>query len=64
MVPDPDIWRAASLLIREHGDDAEITAARRAREMHDQGDWDGQSVWQRIRRAVVELRGRPPGLLH
>jgi len=64
IVPDADIWRAANLLIREHGDDAEITAAKRAEEMLDQGDSDGQLVWQRIRRAVVELRARPTGLMH
>jgi hypothetical protein len=64
MIPDADIWRAANLLIREHGDAAEVTAAKRAGEMLDQGDGDGQLVWQRIRRAVVELRGRPSGLLH
>jgi hypothetical protein len=64
MVPEADIWRAANLLIREHGDGAEITAARRAEEMLDQGDRDGQRVWQRIRRAVVELQARPMGLVH
>ena len=64
MVPDADIWRAANLLVREHGEDAEITAARRAGEMLDQGDRDGQRVWQRIRRAVAELQARPTGLVH
>jgi hypothetical protein len=64
MVPDADIWRAATLLIREHGDEAAATAARRAGEMHDQGDCDGRRVWQRIRRAVVELQADPSGLVH
>ena len=27
MVSDLDIWRAANLLIRQHGDDAELEAA-------------------------------------
>jgi len=30
MIFDLDIWRAANLLIRQHGDDAELAAARRA----------------------------------
>jgi hypothetical protein len=30
MISDLDIWRAANLLIRQHGDDAELAAARRA----------------------------------
>jgi hypothetical protein len=51
-------------LIREHGDDAELTAARRADEMLDRGEPDGQLVWLRIRRAVVELQARPTGPGH
>jgi hypothetical protein len=31
MIPDRDIWRAANLLIRKHGVEDEIVAARRAR---------------------------------
>jgi hypothetical protein len=30
MVSDLDIWRAANLLIRKHGPDAELEAAKRA----------------------------------
>jgi hypothetical protein len=63
MVPDKDIWRAANRLMREHGDGAEVVAARRADEMLDRGDHDGQRVWMRIRRAISELQapatGRP-----
>jgi hypothetical protein len=59
MIPDRDIWRAANLLIREHGADAEIVAARRANDMADLGDHDGRSVWLRIRRAVIEMQPRP-----
>jgi hypothetical protein len=63
MIPDRDIWRAANLLIREHGDGAEFVAARRADEMLDRGDLEGEAVWLRIRRAIVELQavsvGRP-----
>jgi hypothetical protein len=38
MIPDRDIWRAANLLIGQHGADAEIVAARRADEMLERGD--------------------------
>jgi hypothetical protein len=61
MIPDRDIWQAANLLIRDHGADAEIVAARRADEMLDRGDYDGQTVWLRIRRALVELQAAPVG---
>lgn len=63
MVPDLDIWRAANLLIGQHGDDAEITAASRADDLLDRGDIDGQRVWLRIRAAIAELRA-PSGLPH
>jgi len=56
MIPDLDIWRAANLLIREYEDDAEIVAARRADEMLERCDRDGQLVWHRIKQAIVELQ--------
>ena len=59
MIPDRDIWRAANLLIREHGADAEIVAARRADEMLERGDRDGQLVWLGIRQAIVQLQAVP-----
>ena len=61
MIPDLDIWRAANLLIREHGIEAEIVAARRADETPDRGDHDGQLVWVRIRRAVADMQAAPAG---
>ena len=47
---------AANLLIREHGADAEIVAARRADEMLERGEHDGKMVWLRIRRAIVAFQ--------
>jgi hypothetical protein len=61
MIPDRDIWRAANLLIREHGAEAEAVSARRADEMLERGDHEGQLVWFRIRRAVAQLQAVPPG---
>jgi hypothetical protein len=55
MIPERDIWRAANLLIREHGADAEIVATRRADEMLERGDHEGKLVWLRIQRAIVEF---------
>ena len=55
VISDLDIYRAANLLIKEHGADAEIVAAQRADQMLDQGDIDGLHAWKRIRRAIVEL---------
>ena len=61
MIPDRDIWRAANLVIREHKVDAEIVAGRRADEMLERGDRDGQLVWLRIKRAIAELQAMPTG---
>ena len=55
MLTDLDIYRSAKLLIDQHGADALIEAARRADELLDAGDLDGQLVWLKIRKAVLEL---------
>ena len=59
MMPDRDIWRAANLLIREHGAEAEVVSARRADEMLEGGDRDGQLVLPRIKWAIVQLQAVP-----
>jgi hypothetical protein len=61
MISDLDIWRAANLVIREHGENAEIVATQRADLMLDRGDRDGQLVWLRIRRAIAEWEAPEPG---
>jgi hypothetical protein len=64
MVTDLDIWRAANLLIRQHGATAEIEASRKADLMLDRGDRDEQLLWLRIKRAIVELGAEPSGPAH
>jgi hypothetical protein len=61
MVSDLEIWLAANLLIREHGDDAEIVAARRVDEMLERGESDEEIVWLRIRRAIMGMQAAPTG---
>jgi hypothetical protein len=43
-IHETDIWRAANLLIREHGALAEIVAAQRVGEMLNRGDIEAQRV--------------------
>jgi hypothetical protein len=64
MVPDIDIWPAATLLICRHGADAEIVAARRSDELFEHEDHEAHTVWLRIRRAIVELQTTPTGPAH
>ena len=54
-IPDLDVYRSARLLIDRHGQDALIEAAQSADALRDKGDLDGQAVWMRIRKAVLEL---------
>ena len=49
MIPDLDIYRTATALIREHGQDAPIHAAMRADALLAAGDVDGYAVWGKVR---------------
>jgi len=60
MISDPDIWRAAQLVIKRHGADAPAFAAQRADELFTEGDYDGAAVWRRILHAVEELQRMKP----
>ena len=60
MIPDLDIWRAASVPIDQHGDESPIHAAMRVDELLDKGDLDGRAVWQRILAAGEELLDTEP----
>ena len=60
MIPDLDIYRSANLLVKQHGEDASIEAAKRADAMLKAGDRDGYVVFKRILRAVEELQGMVP----
>ncbi len=61
MTADLDIYRTAKLFIDRHGDDAVIEAAMKADKMLEQGDLDGLATWNRILRAIEELRaGKRP----
>src|ERR1051325_5103466 len=59
MTADIDIWRAANLLISQHGENAEVVAAQRADVMLERCDPEGWLVWLRIKRAIVELQAAP-----
>jgi hypothetical protein len=64
MISTLDTYRAANLLIRRHGADAELIAAQRADLMLERGDREGQVVWMRIRRAIGELQAPRQGTVH
>ena len=60
MIYDIDVYRAANVLIREHGEYATIEAYQRAGQMLDRRDIDGLAVWEHILAAVEEIRRTEP----
>ncbi len=60
MISDLDIYRTASVLIREHGEDAALEAAQRADAMLEAGDIDGSAVWKRVLEAIKKIRRQEP----
>ena len=51
-----DLYRAAHLMMHEHGDNAEREAARRADRMLAQGDRHGLLAWFGIGRTIAMMR--------
>jgi hypothetical protein len=61
-IDDPDIFRAAKLLIDQRGPEAGDVAAGRADVLLEEGDLDGAAIWRQILEAIEELtRGRREG---
>ena len=65
VIPEIDIWRAATLMLKRYGEKALEESAARADELAGGEDHDGASTWRRITAAVAELANTtPPGPLH
>jgi hypothetical protein len=45
LVEDPDILRAAKLMIDQHGEEVALQAAQRADKLLEDGDLEGSIVW-------------------
>jgi len=52
VIPEIDIWRAASLMLKRYGEKALEESAARADELFAEQDHDGAAVWRRIIDAV------------
>ena len=65
MIPEIDIWRVATLMLRRYGDEADTESAIRAEELFDEGDHNGAAVWLRVINAIAQLlNSTPPGPVH
>jgi hypothetical protein len=64
MISELDIYRAAVLVIRQYGEEAEVIAAQRVDLMEEREDQAGRRVWERIRRAIIDLQAEEGPRLH
>ena len=64
MINDLDIYRAAHLVIKQHGDSALIEAAQMIDRVLANGDEEGRLVWRRIKRAIETLQAAASGVAH
>jgi hypothetical protein len=66
VIPEIDIWRAATLMLKRYGEKALEQSATRAAELAADGDHDGATTWRRIAAAAAAMANTtPPGpLLH
>lgn len=60
MLPDIDVWRAANILIKRHGDGAALVAAQRADALLAEGDLEGEKVFKMILEAIRDLQRTTP----
>jgi hypothetical protein len=65
VIPEIDIWRVATLMLKRYGDEADIESAIRAEEFFEAGDHNGAAVWLRVIDAIAQLLNTtPPGPVH
>jgi hypothetical protein len=60
MTSDLDIYRTASVLIREHGEGADLVAAQHAVTFLKDGNFGGSAVWRRVGQAIIEILRQDP----
>ncbi len=60
MISDIDIYRAASVVMKQYGKDAQIHSTKRASAMLDKGDLGGHAAFKRILQAIEELQRKAP----
>ena len=60
VIPEIDIWRAATLMLKRYGEKALEQSATRADELAADGDHDGADTWRRITAAVEQLAKHDP----
>jgi hypothetical protein len=59
VIPEIDIWRAATLMLNRYGERALEESALRADELASTGDGNGVAIWRRISDAVGQCQHHP-----
>ncbi len=59
MIPDRDIYRSASVLVKERGDGAMAEARTRLRKFRAAGNTEAAAAWVRIIEAIEALTALP-----
>ena len=60
MTDEIDIYRAANLLIKQHGGEAALFAAMQADACSEKGDLDGKVTWLAVISAIEEVQDTTP----
>lgn len=55
MMLSAEVYRTATLLIREYGELAPAGAFIKADQLRDKGDMQGEDIWRKVARAAEEL---------
>ncbi len=65
MIPDADIWRAAALMLKRYGENAQKESSARVDQLAAERDQAGAVAWRMITEAVAQLASTtPPGPVH
>jgi hypothetical protein len=65
VIPEIDIWRAATLMLKRYGEKALEESTKRVDELATAGDHEGAATWRRITATVGQLANNtPPGPVH
>jgi hypothetical protein len=65
LIPEIDIWRVATLMLKRYGDEAMVESAKRADNLTADGDAVGAAIWHRVIDAIGQLTNTtPPGPVH
>jgi len=60
VIDNKDIWRVAKLLVKAHGERAEVIAAQHVDEKLAEGDLVGRGIWRQVLAAIQDLKRVKP----